>query len=171
MGIGFATITRLNFLNPKPWKLHTAHFSRPTSYIKTKGSVSPWKHTKTTGVHFTVLEDTITRFIFHSRKPLKFHQIHQDPLPYDATLPSRAPMFRVRRPLFATSSMTSCSTVCVSIAYVAWGGLFISLKFPVYLPDIYDSHFTLSIVQNASLHLLFHMGESDYQNDNMHGEE
>jgi hypothetical protein len=31
----------------------------------------------------------------------------------------------------------------------------------VYLPDIYESHFTLCISQNASLHRLLRMGESD----------
>jgi hypothetical protein len=31
----------------------------------------------------------------------------------------------------------------------------------VYLPDIYESHFTLCIAQNASLHRLFRMGQSD----------
>jgi hypothetical protein len=31
----------------------------------------------------------------------------------------------------------------------------------VYLTDIYESHFTLCITQNASLHRLFRMGERD----------
>jgi hypothetical protein len=31
----------------------------------------------------------------------------------------------------------------------------------VYLPDIYESYFTLCIAQNSSLHRLFRMGESD----------
>jgi hypothetical protein len=30
-----------------------------------------------------------------------------------------------------------------------------------YLPDIYESHFTLCIAQKSSLHRLFRMGESD----------
>jgi hypothetical protein len=37
----------------------------------------------------------------------------------------------------------------------------------VYLPDIYESHFTLCIAQNASLDRLFRMGKSDYPDDNL----
>ena len=33
--------------------------------------------------------------------------------------------------------------------------------------DLYLSHFTLCIAQNASLHDLFRMGESDYLDDNL----
>ncbi len=33
--------------------------------------------------------------------------------------------------------------------------------------DIYLSHFTLCIAQNASLHGLFRMGENDYLDDNL----
>ena len=56
--------------------------------------------------------------------------------------------------------MTSWSQVRLSIAYFAWGRLLI-------LIDIYLSHFTLCIAQNASLHNLFRMGESDYLDDNL----
>jgi hypothetical protein len=50
-----STTTRFLLLNPKLWKLYTAHVLRPTSNIKarlrcclhlhkTQGSSSPWKH-------------------------------------------------------------------------------------------------------------------------------
>ena len=71
------------------------------------------------------------------------------PLRHDATLPTPAPMFLVLRTrfatsawggryVFATSSMPSCSTVRLSIAYFACGRLFICLIF-----TNHTSHFVL----------------------------
>ena len=138
-----ATTTRFLFLNPKPFKIGL-HFTVLETTTKRFLFLKP-KPLKT-GLRFTVLEATTTRFLFLNPKPWKLYtapmfrvhrrtsrlvlaavfaitrlrvplhhgSIRQAPIPYDATLPTR----------------------------VSWGGLFICLIYTIYLPDIYESHFT-----------------------------
>ena len=81
---------------------------------KTQGSVSPWNHTHGSNV-------SCPTAAFRNIVSVNLVTRLKAPFRHDTTLPTRAPMFRILRSRFATSSMPSCSTVRLSIAYVAWG--------------------------------------------------
>ena len=133
-------------LNTKPRQLIPARVSRLTSYIKAEGSASPFKKADN---RVGPLLNCKSRQLIPARvSRLTSYMKAEVALHLEAS----------------PGSDNSCSTF-FSSSPISHGGDSLSticLLFIVYLPDIYESHFTLSIAQNASLHRLFRIGESDY---------
>jgi hypothetical protein len=157
-----STITRCNFRHLQLWKLYTAHVSRLTSYIKAQGSSSPWNIHKSP--MFRVLRP---RFATSSNKPQVSSYLMSSPLQDSGFLFTMETYTRLR--CFASYDRVSqhrrcpVDPPCVSPSPMSHGGDCLSVWCFLSICLICTNHTShLLFAQNASLHHLFRMGDSDY---------